>query len=220
MQDMHNTKRILLGMAALAIPVATMASVGSPAFAKPPPNPVSCGFGATVNIAPPLSVAGTLSVKGASGSATVHATYSGCHTATASVGPFTQTITIHFPASKPSKDQAAMNAGDNKKDYYLGLCGTFASSTTVKDLKKAVKNLGFQGGELKGPKASEGSVGADVGFVITGTVKGGTYPTASKAASLKAGLTNDANNSNLISGCQAGPVDHIDIDSSASSAVL
>ena len=172
------------------------------------------------HISPPLSVAGTPSVKGTSGIVTVHGTLSGCHTATASVGPFAENITIHFPSTKPTKDQAALNAGDNPKSYYLGLCGTFASSATIKDLKKAVNNLPFQGGALKGPKPSEGTVGSDVGFLISGTVKGGTYPTASKAASIKAGLTNDANNTNLISGCHTGPVSTIDIDSSASTAVL
>jgi hypothetical protein len=217
---MRNRKRILLGVVALAIPMATVASLGSPALAKAPPNPVSCGFGATVSISPPLSVAGTPSVKGTSGIVTVHGTLSGCHTATASVGPFAENITIHFPSTKPTKDQAALNAGDNPKSYYLGLCGTFASSATIKDLKKAVNNLPFQGGALKGPKPSEGTVGSDVGFLISGTVKGGTYPTASKAASIKAGLTNDANNTNLISGCHTGPVSTIDIDSSASTAVL
>ena len=146
---------------------------------------MSCGFGATVSISPPLSVAGTPSVKGTSGTVTVHG-LSGCHTATASMGPFAENITIHFPSTKPTKGQATLNAGDNPKSYHLGLCGTFASSATIKDLKKAVDNLPFRA--LKGPKPSEGTIGADVGF--------------------------------LISGCHAGPVSTIDIDSSVSTAVL
>ena len=220
---MHRkTTKILMGMAALALPLTTVAVLTGPsAFAKkPPPNPVSCNLAATVNISPPLSVAGTPASKGEYGSAAVAITYSGCTTATGSAGPFSQNINVLFPASKPKNDSAALNAGDNKKDYYVGLCGEFASNTTIKDLKKAVKNMPFAGGQLKGAKPSEGSVGTEVGFVITGTVKNGTYPTASHAAVLKAGLTNDANNSNLISGCKAGPVNHIDIDSSNSSATL
>jgi len=220
---MHRkTTKILMGMAALALPLTTVAVLTGPsAFAKkPPPNPVSCNLAATVNISPPLSVAGTPASKGEYGSAAVAITYSGCTTATGSAGPFSQNINVLFPASKPKNDSAALNAGDNKKDYYLGLCGSFASTGTIKDLKKAIKNQVFQGGIIKGPKASEGTVGSDVGFNITATVKGGTYPTASHAATIQAGLTNDANNSNLISGCQAGPVDHIDIDSSQSSATL
>ncbi len=82
-----------------------------------------------------------------------------------------------------------------------------------------MKNLPFQGGELKGAKASRGTVGHDVKFITTGTVKGGPYPTTSKAVSLKAGLTNDVNDTNLISGRKAGPVSTIDIDPSASTAV-
>ncbi|HUI04980.1 MAG TPA: hypothetical protein VLZ77_15680 [Acidimicrobiales bacterium] len=221
---MHRkTTKILMGMAALALPIGTMAVLGGqPAFAKkPPPNPVHCNVAATVNISPPLSVAGQPAAKGTSGVASVAVTYSGCTTTSgASVGPFNGHLNVYFKASKPTKDQAALNAGDNKKDYYVGLCGEFASSSTIKDLKKAVKNMPFAGGELKGAKPSEGTIGAEVGFIINGTVKNGTYPTASHAASLKAGLTNDANNSNLISGCKAGPVNHIDIDSSNSSATL
>ena len=220
---MHRkTTKILMGMAALVLPISTVAVLGgTPAFAKkPPPNPVNCKLSASVTISPPLSVAGQPASKGTFGDAAVNITYNSCTTSTGSVGPFTQKINVLFPASKPSKDQAAMNAGDNKKDYYLGLCGSFASSATIKDLKKAIKNQPFQGGEIKGPKPTEGTVGAEVGFVITATVKNGTYPTASHAAVIKAGLENDANNSNLISGCQAGPVSTIDIDPNSSTATL
>jgi hypothetical protein len=219
---MRNKKRILLGVAALSIPLASMTAMGPAAFAKkPPPNPVSCSLEATVTLSPQLTVAGVLSSKGADGSASVSGTLFNCSTASGPVGNISIPLNIVIPASKPGQDSAAINAGDNKKDYYLGLCGNFASSGTIKDLKKAVKNLAFAGGVLKGAKPSEGSVGSDVGFnIANGTVKGGTYPTASHAASISAGLTNDSNNSNLISGCQGGPVDHIDIDSSVSTATL
>ncbi|HVA02444.1 MAG TPA: hypothetical protein VMU64_01750 [Acidimicrobiales bacterium] len=215
---MRNKNRMLLGVLALTIPLATVATLGQPAFAKkPPPNPVTCGFAATVTLTPALTAKGTPSSKGAEGTAAAHATYSGCTTATGSPGPFHQNITILF---KAAKDKNWKSDGNSKKTFYLGLCGSFASTATVKDLAKAVKNLPFQGGVLKGAKAAEGTVGPDVGFTVSGTVKGGTYPTASKSASIKAGLTNDANNSNLISGCQSGPVNHIDIDSSASTVTL
>jgi hypothetical protein len=219
---MRHSKRILLGAVALAIPLATVSTFGGPAFAKkPPPNPVSCSLEATVTISPALTVAGQLSSKGQNGSTSVEGTLFNCTTAAGSVPNITLPLSITTPASKPGSDSAAIAAGDNKKDYYLGLCGTFASSATIKDLKKAVKNLAFEGGVLKGAKPSEGTVGSDVGFNITnGTVKGGTYPTASHGASIAAGLTNDANNSNLISGCQSGPVSTIDIDSSVSNATL
>jgi hypothetical protein len=70
-------------------------------------------------------------------------------------------------------------------------------------------------------KAGQGAVGSDVGFLLTnGTVKGGTYPTAAHGASILAGLTNDANNTNLLGGCTGGPVTNIDIDSAQSTVVL
>ena len=217
----NNKRKIVLGIAALTVPLVTVASLNTTAFAaKAPPNPVTCKLAATVNINPPLTVKGELSAKGQFGVAAVSATLTGCHDAAGAVANQTVPINVEFPAAKPGSDSAAINAGDNKKDYYLGLCGAFASSATVKDLKKAVKNLPFQGGELKGPKASEGSVGTDVGFNLSGTIKGGTYPTAKSGATIAAGLTNDANNTNLIGGCQAGSVSHIDIDSSQSTATL
>lgn len=219
---MRFTKKVVLGAAAIGLSVSVVAVTGPVAgAAKAPPNPVTCQVSATVTLSPALTVAGTPSSKGSSGSATVSGTLSNCTTASGSVANMTLPLNIVTPASKPGSDQAAVAAGDNPKSYYLGLCGTFASSSTIKDLKKAIKNLPFQGGVLKGAKPSQGTVGPDVGFVISnGTVKGGTFPTASHGASIQAGLTNDANNSNLISGCQGGPVDHIDIDSSVSTATL
>jgi hypothetical protein len=218
---MYMRRKILLGVTALALPATSLAFFPTASFAtKAPPNPVSCGLSATANISGAgLTVAGTLSAKGQTQSTTVAATLNGCSNPAVNGTPLT--ITIVTPAAKPGKDTAAIAAGDNKKSYYLGLCGNFASSGTIKDLKKAVKNLSFQGGILKGAKPSEGTVGPDVGFNITnGTVKGGTYPTASHGASIAAGLTNNSNNSNLIGGCQGGPVTHIDIDSSVSTATL
>jgi hypothetical protein len=219
---MRTRKKFLLGAVAATLPLATVTAFGTGAFAaKAPPNPVSCQLSATVNVSPALTVAGQLSTKGATGTATANATLFNCHTSAGSVPNMSLPLTIVTPASKPGSDSAAIAAGDNKKSYYLGLCGNFASSATIKDLKKAVKNLAFEGGVLKGAKPSQGTVGADVGFNIdNGTVKGGTFPTASHGASIAAGLTNDANNSNLIGGCQGGPVDHIDIDSSVSTATL
>lgn len=216
---MRTKKKILLGVVALTLPLATMATFGQAAMAaKAPPNPINCSLSATVSISPALSVSGTPSAKGQFGTATVNGTLFNCSAASGPVGNISVPILVNFPAAK---DKNWQSDGNTKTGYYLGVCGSFASSATIKDLSKAVKNLPFQGGELKGVKASEGSVGADVGFILgNGTVKGGTYPTASHGASIQAGLTNDANNGNLISGCPAGPVDHIDIDSSASTATL
>jgi hypothetical protein len=218
---MRKTRRILLGVAALAVPVASVAAFSPSAVAaKPPPNPINCSLEATVNVSPPLTVKGELSSKGTDGTTSVAGTLFNCkNSANASVPNISLDLTIETPAAKPGT--AAQNAGDNKKDYYLGVCGSFASTATIKDLKKAVKNLAIAGGVLKGAKPAQGTVGSDVGFTITnGTVKGGTYPTASHAAVVDAGLTNDANNSNLIGGCPSGPVSHIDIDSSQSHATV
>ncbi len=192
-----------------------MAGLTSAASAsKPPPNPTSCSLSASVSISPPLSAHGTLSVKGALGTTSVHVTYSSCSNGT----PSAASISI---VTKASKDKNWATDGNDKKSFYLGLCGSFASTSTTKSLGKAVKNLPVSGGKLSGAKAAAGSVGGETGFIISnGTVKGGTYPTASHAAIIKAGLVNDANNTNLITGCHSGPVSTIDIDPSTSTATL
>ena len=210
--------KIVMGVVALALPLATTVGLASAGGAVTPPNPTTCQFAATVSVGQGgLSLKGTPSSKGVKQITTVNATYSGCSVG----GPFTQTITVNTPASKPGTDTAAITAGDSKTTYYLGLCGLFQSPNTLKSLTVAVKNLPWQGGVLKGAKAAKGSVGGDIGFIISkGTVTKGTYPTAKKAASINVGLTNDPNNTNLLNGCNGGTVTTIDVDSSVSTATL
>jgi hypothetical protein len=217
-------RKIVAGVLALALPVGTIAATQSAAFAKKaPPNPETCHLSATVSISPPLSVKGVVAAKTAIGTTTVNVTYSSCTLAPGASGAvapagFTSHIVIQ---TKAGKDKNYKTDGNNKKLDYLGLCGAFASSSTTKDLGKAVKNLALPGGgSLKGAKAAEGTVGSEVGFNIVGTAKVGSYPTASKGASIAAGLVNDANNTNLINGCPSGPVSTIDIDPSTSTATL
>jgi hypothetical protein len=208
-------RKILMGVFALALPIGTMAGLTSSASAtKAPPNPTTCHLAASVNISPPLSAHGTLSVKGATGTTTVHVTWSSCTNG----GVGGNTIVI---VTKAAKDKNWAADGNVKTDFYLGLCGGFASTTTTKSLGKAVKNLPVNGGKLAGAKAAAGAVGGETGFIIShGTVKGGTNPTASHAALIKAGLINDPNNSNLVTGCHTGPVSTIDIDPSTSTGTL
>ena len=78
--------------------------------------------------------------------------------------------------------------------YYLLTLAAFGAQRV---LKKAVKILPFQSGILKEANPTPGTVGPDVSFI-----------------------TNEPNNGNLILGCHAGPVDHIDIDSLNGSATL
>jgi hypothetical protein len=207
--------RRLSSICAATIALGTVVFIGSPAFAsKPPPNPTSCHLSATVSISPPLTAHGTLSVKGAVGTTKVQTTYSDCSNGSLS----SNTLTI---TTKAAKDKNYASDGNNKKDFYLGLCASFASTSTTKSLGKAVKNLPVAGGVLKGAKASVASFDGEVGFVLgNGTVKGGTHSTASHAALIRAGLVNNANNSNLISGCKAGPVSTINIDPNTSTATL
>jgi len=213
-------RKILLGALALALPTGLLAMTESAAVAKASPNPVACDISATITLSVGLSPAGVLSAKGDSSITTVDVTFSNCSDAAGPTPGGTEDLSINTAASKPSAEAQA--AGDSKHNYYLGDCGAFASANTTKGIGKSLKNLVLPigGGELKGPKATEGTVGDDVGFNITGTVKGGTYPTAGKGASIGVGLLNDTNNGNLLTGCHSGTVTAIDVDSSQSSAVL
>jgi len=224
-------RKILMGVLALALPAGTVAFTQTVASAKPvPPNPVTCTLdaaGASVVISPPLSAAGTLSAKGDFGSTTITTTYSNCSDGAGPVANLpSNTFTI---LSKAAKDPSWATDGNNKKDFYLGLCGAFSGSSTTKALAKGVKNLNADGGVLKGMKAAETAVGSDVGFVLSGgTVKGGPYPTAKKAALIAAGLVGDnsahgQSNTSLVNGCTTAPytsISNIYIDSSQSSATL
>jgi len=212
-------RKILIGVVALAMPLATTVGLaGSASAAKPPPNPVNCSLSAVVTISPPLSATGVVAAKGSTGTTKVVVSYSSCTTSAGHV-PNLGDNTINI-TTNAAKDKNYKTDGNNKKLDYLGLCAAFASSSTTKSLGKAVKNLPVAGGILKGAKAAEGTVGAEVGFNIVGTVKAGTYSTAKKAAGIHAGLVNDANNTNLINGCPSGPVSTIDIDPNNSTATL
>ncbi len=220
---MHMHRKILMGVFALALPVTSVALLQGPASAaKAPPNPVTCGLSATTSISGAgLTVQGAPSTKGATQTTTVDATLNGCSIPAADGTVLDIVVSTAAAKPSPAKDPKAIAAGDSKKSYYLGMCENFAQSSTTKALGKALKNFSVFGGVLKGAKASEGTVGGDVGFNVTnGTVKGGTYSTAGHGASIGAGLVNDANNTNLIEGCPNGPVTQIDIDSSVSTATL
>jgi hypothetical protein len=227
-------RKILMGVLALALPAGTVAFTQTMASAKAaPPNPVTCTLdaaGASVTISPPLSAAGTLSVKGGLGTTTITTTYSSCHD---SAGPVANLASNTFViTSKAAKDKNYLTDGNgvaNKKSYYLGLCSAFSGTSTTKALAKGVKGLTVAGGILKGMKAIETAVGSDVGFVLSnGTVKGGTYPTASKAAAISAGLVGDnstqgQSNTSLVAGCTSPgytSISHIYVDSSQSTATL
>jgi hypothetical protein len=201
-------------------PVALVGALAMPGVASAKaaaPNPTTCTLSATVVFSTPLSVKGVVSAKGDTSTTTATTTLSDC---TGGATPAGSTISIVSTASKPGKDSAAIAAGDSKTGYYLGLCGLF-SADAAKSLGKAVKNLAVAGGKLTGAKASEGAVGSDVGFIVTGTVVGGPNPTAKNGASIMAGLTNDANNTNVTKdGCSNGPATGLDIDSSQSTATV
>src|ERR1700688_716373 len=214
-------RKILMGVLALALSAGTVAFTQAAAFARTSANPVTCSLSATVTFSTPLSVAGVLeSSPGDTSTTTVNETLSSCSTASGPVGGFSQSFNLVTPAATPRRDPAALAAGDSRFGRYLGLCGLFNSRTTTTSIRRALNRLPVGGGILHNPKAIFGAVGPDTGFIIYARVRGGTYPTINEGATMMVGFTNDANSSNLLGGCNSGPVTHIDIDSSVSTATL
>jgi hypothetical protein len=215
----HLGRKILIGAAALALPASltVVGFSGVASAAKAPPNPTTCKISAaTINISPALTPKGVADTTGATGTTTGSVTLSGCNHGTPS--PATSTFTV---STKAAKDTAAPGDGNVKGTKYLGLCAGFSSPTTVKSIGKSLKNLPLAGGTLKGAKAAF-VTSPEIGFSITGTVKGGTNSTASHGATITVFLANTANNTNLIAGgcSQAGGVNHIDVDTSTSTATV
>lgn len=186
---MRNKRRIVLGVVALSIPLATMTALGQPAFAKAPPNPVNCtGLGATVNFAPPgLSAAGqTESSKAPSTVTVTGGSISNCTLASNGNpvgGGSIPTLSIN---AKPTKVA--------KHVYSYDTCSSFASEGPSA-LKKALKHLTITVGgntlTFKTKSDSEvvnGNTG-EVGFQLNGQVKGGAYP--DQSATIVAYLGND-----------------------------
>jgi hypothetical protein len=131
-----------------------------------------------------------------------------------------QTITIAGMATSRARTRPRWQRVTTRRAITWACAAASAARAPTKGLAKGLKNVPVAGGVLKGPKATEGAVGSGLGFTITATVKGGSYPTVGHGATIKTAQANTVNNANLLGGCKSGNVTHIDIDSSQSSAVL
>lgn len=191
---MHIHKKILVGVATLAMPLATIAVVGGTtgvAFAKsstPPNNPITCALTATVNFAAPgLSATGSVTTNKESATTVTNGSLSGASGCSGGSAP---TPTITSKNTKCTGTNAPIT-GCAKGSYVTGSLAEFAAASSSGSLLKAVKKLDVTmqsvGYEFKdtaagiagdgGPACGTGSYPAtgnkpENGFWITGSVGG------------------------------------------------
>lgn len=183
---MRTRRKILMGVAALALPATSVLVFGGPTIfagaSSTPAFPVACKITATVTFAPPLTMTGTVtSNKHAVTTMTVTAgTWSGCLSAAMPTAPTKGTPsdqTISLPATKLGT-----------KSYAIGYCSLFSAINSVKTLK-VFKGLIFNVAWTKGAGGSTifttskaaTTTNADtplpeLGLVFSGTQAQGSYP--------------------------------------------
>jgi hypothetical protein len=193
-------KKGLLVLAAVALPLATVALGEGTAFAKKVTGSgtTSCHFGGTISFNPPLTSAGSTSIK--KEVTTVSASLTGC-TGGTPPGPNT-TASI-----KPIKTKTAKGSAG-------GTCASFESNATSVTIKIKVKWAGEKPSkfDISGLHVSfnaEGEAGFTGSFPVSGSYAG----TGSVAAYLTSASTAQ------IATC-SGSVSSLQLDSSTSSGSI
>jgi hypothetical protein len=219
---MSARRRILFGVAALAVPVTGFAVFGTPAIfagASAPSFPVACKITATVAFSPALTKAGTHTT---SASATTTVTISSGHLATClsaapaggpSHGTF-PTLTVKIPATKLGRGS-----------YVTGYCPAFTGAATLKALKGLKVDVTWTGGEkgvsdftTKKATAATNTT-PEIGFTLSGKEVVGSY--AEKPLNQITVFVDKTDSSALATGCSANQsVSSVTFDNSNSVAIL
>ncbi len=133
-------RRVLLTVAALAIPATSIFVLGEPAIfagASAPTYPVTCKVGGDITFTPPLTKTGTDTTNRAAfttmsiSSGKLSGCLSGAFEGAPTKGTFT--ATIHLPATSVGRVGGV-------KTYATGYCPAFIEPSTV----KALKGLSFE----------------------------------------------------------------------------
>lgn len=172
-------RKILMGVLALALPAGTLAGLSSAAVAGGAQNPITCtgvgGGGGVVTFGTPLSTPGVAT----SSKTAVNTTISGSSFTCNGMASHTGTLTLTGGKNaKLAKTDPRYNKTAGIK-YVTGQWAEFAKAggSLKKSLKQIVFTVGGQSVTFKSKSASLvlfGVCGSDVGFTITGQVKG-TY---------------------------------------------
>jgi len=221
---MHMNHKILMGVLALALPLATVAGLSSAAVAKKAPNPITCtGLSGTLIFPTTQTVEGTVTTSKKNGSTSVTGGAVASCTDEGTGAPVSVTLNVlSIAGGKNTKNPVKTTP----KTYLEGQWSSF--ETAGLGLKKTLKTVTFNIGTFKtsGSAIDNSCPSTDVGFTISGSVSG-TYATAKKAAVINACLGED----NQLDGGHGffgsdintdngGGVVSADIDASVSNATL
>ena len=195
---MRRKRKIIIGLAALALPLGAVSALGTPAFAKTPTNSIVCtGFGATITFHSPYVYTKTLdghsNVQGVATTAKLGGTTSvvgnpfSCSGGTSGSSlttnnTFTNLTIAASKNSKLSHTDFRYNK-TTKVKYVYGEAASFFSSG-AKSLKKSLKNNTYHiNGHTTGFKQSgtptlvtgNNPCPGEVGYIIHGKVNSGSH---------------------------------------------
>jgi len=212
--------KAMMGGAALVVAVggglaATLVGPASVAGAAGVQDPIMCNVSGTATFNPPLTQAGSNTGKGSVETVTLTGfTESNCVSSSSSGAPTGGTI----PAT--SIRVAATKVGSGKATQYLtGYCPGFASTSSLKALRKVTLTSNWSGGEGRSTQIETKKAGiatnnlGEAGFAIVGKFITGSYPL--KPVQITAYLT-AAESTALAGQCATGPVSSITFDGSTS----
>ncbi|MGH9029526.1 MAG: hypothetical protein ACRDV4_07920 [Acidimicrobiales bacterium] len=210
-----------MGAAALvvAVPVGIVTALLGPsmfASAAAAQDPIMCNLSGSVTFNPPLTKAGDNTGKGSVETVTLDGlSLSHCLSSDSSGAPSSGSIsnqTLTIAATKSGKGKSA--------EYLTGYCPGFASSSSLKALKKLTLTTNWTGGaggsttvETKSGAVAANSSG-EAGFAIVEKFESGNYPT--KVAQTIAYLTS-ADTAEI--GSCSGSISSISFDGTTSTAL-
>ncbi len=219
---MSARRRILSGVAALALPVTAFAVFGAPAIfagAAAPAFPVACKITATVGFSPALTKTGTHTTSAAASTTVTISSgrLAACLSAAPAGGPSHgtfPTLTIKIPATKLGP-----------RSYATGYCPAFIEPATLKALKGLKVGVTWSGGEkgastftVKKATAATNTT-PEIGFSLSGKEVIGSY--AEKPLNQITVFIDQTDSSALDTGCAANQtVSSATFDNSNSVAIL
>lgn len=213
--------KVAIGVLVVAMPLGVVGAMEGPSLiagaSAAPAFPATCRISATVSFNPPLVAGGLSGPSEPNEVATVdNISLTDCLSSNGIGAPTSGTaapVTITTAPAKAGKINKV-------KQFNTANCGSFASTTTLKELKHFSLTISWSGNSgtgqtLVSTKKATAAVGpgAEVGFLLSGPATG-DY--ATKVGQSVAYVANDANGVNLLSGCAGGPVSSITIDSATS----
>lgn len=203
---MRTRRKILIGVAALALPATSFLVFGGPTIfagaSSSPAFPVACKITASVTFTPPLTMTGTITTnKSAVTTMTITSGHwSGCLSAASSTAPAHGTPldqTVSLPATKLGS-----------RRYAIGYCPMFNSTNSVKTIKSfkgLTFNVTWTGGAggasvlVTSKTTTMTNIDGELGLVFAGKQAFGSY--SEKALNQISEFFDASDSAALLTGC-------------------